>query len=42
MSAAIEASIENIPSIGFSLLNYSLEGISARPKNTPGYLLRKS
>ncbi|WP_336515758.1 5'/3'-nucleotidase SurE [Pollutibacter soli] len=25
MSAAIEASIENIPSIGFSLLNYSLE-----------------
>jgi len=25
MSAAIEASIENIPSIGFSLLNYSLD-----------------
>ncbi len=25
MSAAIEASIENIPSIGFSLMNYSLE-----------------
>lgn len=25
MSAAIEASIENIPSIGFSLLNYSME-----------------
>src|SRR4249920_1662572 len=32
MSAAIEASIENIPSIGFSLLDYSLEADFAGAK----------
>ena len=41
MSAAIEASIENIPSIGFSLLNYSLEADFTAPKKYARIIVEK-
>ena len=41
MSAAIEASIENIPSIGFSLLNYSLEADFGAAKKYARILVEK-
>jgi 5'-nucleotidase len=41
MSAAIEASIENIPSIGFSLLNYSLEADFAAARHYARMIVEK-
>ena len=36
MSAAVEAAIESIPSVGFSLLDYSIEADLTGQKNMPG------
>src|SRR5690606_41246854 len=41
MSAAIEASIENIPSIGFSLLDYSMEADFSMAKKYARIIVEK-